>query len=230
MSQMQRHSHEYRRAIGTLLYVANGTRPDLSFDVSYLSHFLANPKRKQTAAVKYLIKYLNHSHDYCIVFRKSRKEALIFSDADFANNKVDRKSSSGLVVCIAGGPVEWRCKKQTVVATPSQQAEYIAMAIAMQEALWLCDILREINASDLYMVLCILTDSTAAINLAEKDIVNDNSKAVDVKYHCMKDVVKKGLVKLQYVASHDNLAYLLTKGLTGRKTQELCARIGLIIP
>ncbi|XP_066950813.1 uncharacterized protein [Macrobrachium rosenbergii] len=182
------------------------------------------------AAVKYLIKYLKHTRDYCIVFRKSGKEALIFSDADFANNKVDRKSFSGLVVCVAGGPVEWRCKKQTVVATSTQQAEYIAMAIAMQEALWLCGILRRSTPSDLCMVPCILADNTAAIKLAEKDIVNDNSKGVDVKYHFIKDVVKKGLVKLQYVASHDNLADLLTKGLTGRKTQELCARIGLIIP
>ncbi|XP_064111316.1 uncharacterized protein LOC135218796 [Macrobrachium nipponense] len=213
-----------------LLYVTNGTRPDMSFALSYLSKFLANPKRKQMAAVKYLIRYLKHTCDYCTVFRKNGKEALIFSDADFANNKVDRKSFSGLVVCIAGGPVEWRSKKQTVVATSTQQVEYIAMAVAMQEALWLCGILREINASDLSIVPWILADNTAAVNLAEKDIVNDNSKGVDVKYHFIKDVVKKGLVKLQYVAYHDNQANLLTKGLTGRKTQEFCARIGLIIP
>lgn len=220
---------KYRRAIGMILYVANGTRPDLSFPVSYLSQFLSSPKEKHMAAARHLMRYMKYTRDYCIVYRKCEGKLEIYSDADHANDKLDRKSFSGLVVLIAGGPVEWRCKKQTVVALSTQQAEYIAMAIAAQEALWLRNVFHEVGFK-IASKLCIKADNTSALSLAQKDITDDRSKAIDIKYHFIKDCIKKGLVSVMYVASRDNFADILTKSLTGRKTQEVSARMGLIIP
>ena len=220
----------YRRAIGMLLYVANGTRPDISFAVSYLSQFLSAPKRKHEAAVRHLMRYLKHTRDYCLVYRKTGNQIKVFSDADFANNKSDRKSFSGLVILLASGPIEWRCKKQTVVATSTKHAEYIAMAVATQECLWLKNVLLDLGFSNKYDQPCIFADNVSALSLAEKDEVDDRSKAIDIKYHFIKDCIKKRLVRVQYVTSRDNLADLLTKSLTGRKTQELSVKIGLTIP
>lgn len=220
---------EYRRALGMLLYVANGTRPDLSFCVSFLCQFASDPKNKHMAGVRHLMRYLKHTKDYCIVYKKTGGKLDIFSDADYANNKLDRKSFSGLLVMMAGGPIEWRCKKQTVVALSTQHAEYIAMAVAAQEALWLKNIFNDLGVAKMFQRPCIQADNTSALALAQKDIVDDRSKAVDIKYHFIKDVVKKKLIELKYVMSRDNLADILTKSLNGRKTQELAARMGLTI-
>ena len=218
--------YDYRKAIGMLLFVANCSRPDLSFAVSFLSQFCSNPSRKHWAAVKHLLRYLKGTASLCIIYHKCEKPAVIYSDADFASNKVDRKSFSGMVTLFAGGAVNWQCKKQTVVAMTTQESEYIALSISTRESLWLSGISRclKVKFYDQHVVMC---DNIAAITLASDDVIDDKSKAIDVRYHFVKDVLKKGLVKFMYVPSALNCADLLTKGLSGAKTQQLCSSINL---
>lgn len=141
---------------------------------------------------------------------------------------LDRKSFSGYVVILAGGVVSWKCQKQQTVALSTQEAEYVALSNAAKEAIWFGYFLTELGQGKyLGRHTIIHADNQSAIFLAENDEVSDRSKHIDLKHHFIKDAVKKGVIELQYVPSKDNVVDLLTKGLNGRRVQEILPKLGM---
>src|ERR1700678_3294264 len=131
---------DYRSAIGSLMYVAIGTRPDISFAVQHLSQFMSNPGPAHWTAVKRVFRYLNGTRSLGITFHKGREiEPLTYSDADWGSDQNDRKSISGYVFIMSAGPISWQSKKQPTIALSSMEAEYMAKSLAT----------RQINGYDL---------------------------------------------------------------------------------
>ena len=143
---------DYRQAVGCLLWIANGTRPDISYAVSQVSRFLEKPGPKHWKAVKRIIRYLVGSADLKIRYTHdsqgqhftegyfSGKLPGVMSsyvDADYATCKETRRSVTGYIFLLAGGPVSWNSRKQPSVALSTTEAEYMAAASAVQELVWL---------------------------------------------------------------------------------------------
>ena len=107
----------YRSAVGSLLYLATCMRPDIAFAVTTLGRFSSKPKKSHWIALKRILRYLKGTVKHRITFDGDTSESLLgnvcYSDADWAENKDDRKSTSGYMYLfrIAGGPVSWRNKK-----------------------------------------------------------------------------------------------------------------------
>src|SRR5882672_2175112 len=142
----------YREAIGSLMYVALGMWPNITFSVSFLLQFMQNPGRPHWEVVKRVFRYLRGTRDYSLVIGSSgclewtggSQDGLQgFCDADWASQE-HCHSTSGYVFTIDGGAMSWSSKKQGIVALSTTEAEYVSLTHAMKETLWLRAFLAEI--------------------------------------------------------------------------------------
>ncbi|GMG17193.1 unnamed protein product [Phytophthora fragariaefolia] len=120
-------SKPYRSLIGSLMYLACGTRPDISVAVAKLSRFLGNPGEKHWNSGIKVVKYFLKTKNIGILYDgASSSELVAYSDADWTGNRDDRRSVSGMMVMMCGAPVVWRSTFQKTVAQSSTEAEYMA--------------------------------------------------------------------------------------------------------
>jgi hypothetical protein len=116
----------YRKVVGSLMYTAVGTRPDIAFTVTALSQYLMGAGCAYWEQVKHVFRYLKGTRTLGITYGGGTNEIIGFSDADWGTGVDDRHSVSGYLFQINGGPVSWSSKKQHIVTLSSTEAEYIA--------------------------------------------------------------------------------------------------------
>jgi hypothetical protein len=220
--------HTYRKAVGCLLYVAGNTRADIANAVCLVSQFCENPVKGDWVNVKHILQYLKGTKGYSLNYQKTGKPVQVYTDSDWANNKVDAKSISGYVFILAGAAICWRSKKQRCVATSSTHAEYVAMYECVTEYEWLRDFLHELGQDKFMHKPCtIFADNMGAICIADSNAINDRSKHINVKYHYNRELMENGEIKFVYLRSNENVADLLTKSLTGPKTKDFAHKLGI---
>ncbi|KAG2775354.1 hypothetical protein Pcac1_g13982 [Phytophthora cactorum] len=138
----------FREAVGALMHLMNSTRPDIAFAVGYVSRFMENPQVEHWTAVKRIFRYLQGTKSHGIRFTPSKGvDFRGYSDADWAGDHSDRKSTSGYLFQVLGGPIPWGSKKQSSVSLSTSEAEYIALSLAIQEGKWVHKLLCEILAA-----------------------------------------------------------------------------------
>ncbi|GJR99897.1 putative ribonuclease H-like domain-containing protein [Tanacetum coccineum] len=120
--------HLYRSMIGSLMYLT-ASRPDIMFAVCACSRFQVTPKTSHLNAVKRIFKYLKGKPNLGLWYpRESSFDLEAFSDSDYAGANLDRKSTTGGCQFLGSRLISWQCKKQTIVATSTTEAEYVAAA------------------------------------------------------------------------------------------------------
>ena len=128
----------YQSMVGTLLYAATATRPDIAQAVGAVSKFNSCPTEAHVTAVKRIIRYLKGTINLGLMYNKSADHKLFgFSDADWAGDIDSRHSTTGNLFIMSGAAISWLSRKQPVVALSTTEAEYIALCTATQEAVWL---------------------------------------------------------------------------------------------
>ena len=154
----------YAAAIGSLMYAAVATRPDISHAVQKLSQFTSKFSQAHVTAVKRVFRYLNGTRNLGITYYPtSDTEILGFTDADWAQDISDRKSTSSYVFTLSGRAISWSSKKQTSVALSTMEAEFVALSHATKDAIWLRTLLTDLGfpPSGPIRILC---DNQAAID------------------------------------------------------------------
>ena len=220
--------HGYQNMIGSLLYAAITTRPDISFAVQTLSQFNTNPGPVHLTAVKRVFRYLRGTINLGIIYHSGPVTALeIFSDADWGNNPDSRHSITGYVSTFAGGAITWNSKKQPTVALSSMEAEYMALSSATREALWLRSILSELGF-DTSLPTHINVDNHGTISFAQNTGFHARSKHIDIRYHFIQENIACNKVSVSYIPTNENTADIFTKGLTRGKHDHLIDRLGMI--
>jgi hypothetical protein len=126
----------YQQALGSMMYLAVCTRPDVYFAMTYLSQFNTCFTREHWVLLKRVLKYLNTTKDVCIVYSQSNDQLEGFSDADCGGN-LERKSFSGFVFKLSGAAISWRCKKQRTVDLSTTEVDYMALSETAKEAIFL---------------------------------------------------------------------------------------------
>ena len=204
----------YRQAIGSLLYLACGTRPDLAYSSTFMSQFNEAHSEVHWRGVKHIFRYLKGTKHRKLKYRKTGKGLQIYSDADWGGDRTDRKSFSGYIMLLADAPVSWSSKKQPITALSSTEAEYVAMCHVAKEVLWMNNLLKEIcvNLASTPQTVCV--DNQGAIFLANNHVTSDRSKHIDIKYYFLRDLVAQNVIKFIHVKSEDNAADMLTKRTT----------------
>ncbi|KAG8955677.1 hypothetical protein FRC04_007668 [Tulasnella sp. 424] len=209
----------YINAVGALMYLAVATRPDISYTVAKLAQFNTCPGTAHWKAVKHLFRYLKHTIDLKLTYKPIEGDNQIsgevfrtYSDADHAGCLDTRRSTSGYFLKMGTGAVSWSSKKQTSVAWSSTEAEYIAASIAGQETIWMRGLLRElgfkINSPSLLLV-----DNQSAITVAKNPEHHGRMKHVDVRYHWIRQEIRRKNISIHYVPTGQNTADILTKPL-----------------
>ncbi len=219
----------YRQAIGSLMYLMIGSRPDIAFAIGKLSQHAENPSQENWVAVKRIFRYINGTKDFGILY--DGKESLItegHADADWAGCRMTRKSTSGNIFLLAGGAVCWRSKKQTCVATSTCEAEYIACCLAAKEAVWLSRLLADLNNSPIPEPITIYVDNDGAIDLAHNASINQKNKHIDIAYHFVRDCTLSNKVKLAHCDSGEQAADPLTKSLERVLHERLRSKQGVV--
>ena len=217
----------YMELLGAVLYVANSTRPDLSYSVSELSRYSSNPSEVHWKELNRILHYLNETQNHGLVFRGEKSPIIHgYVDASYARCPVTRKSRHGALLIHSGGAVDWRSKMQTVVATSSMEAEYIALCAAVKMAKWLQTCMVELFLSRQTKIV-IGMDNQSAMIFAEEQMVQDRSKHIDIKFHYTREQIQKGLIGLEYVPTNRLPADAMTKPLPQTKLRIFRKEMGI---
>lgn len=219
---------KYQSIIGSLMYLAISTRPDILHSVSKLAQFNSNPHEIHWNAAKHLLKYLNFTKKYVLFYkREPSKEFKGFVDADWGSDNWDRKSYSGFIFMMGeGSPICWESKKQSCIALSSTEAEYIAMCNATKEAVYLLRLFDEIGANEKYPIT-IYNDNQSAQKLIKNQVYHSRSKHIDMRYHYVREIFNQGIVNFEYQQTDEMCADILTKSLSKIKHSKFRSMIGL---
>ena len=146
----------YRAAVGSLMYLATGTRPDIAYAVSVVSQKLDSATVEDWNKVKRILKYLKGTVNFGILFRSDGvKNIEAFSDADYAQDVETRRSTSGAICKFAGGAVTWLSQKQRCIALSTTEAEIIAANEAAKDVIWLKRLFGDLtDLNDLPVLRC----------------------------------------------------------------------------
>ncbi|CAN1132933.1 Retrovirus-related Pol polyprotein from transposon TNT 1-94 [Linum perenne] len=148
----------YQRLVGKLIYLGH-TRPDISYSVGIVSQHMHNPNAEHMEMVLRILKYLKGAPGKGLLFRRSTQHDItVYTDASWAGELTDRRSTTGYCTYVWGNLVTWRSKKQDVVARSSAEAEYRAVALGIQEAIWLKRVLEELKV-DIQVPIQLFCDS-----------------------------------------------------------------------
>ena len=213
----------YREAIGSLMYAAIATHPDIAFAVSTLSRFLENPGEAHWQAVKHVFCYLAGMRDHALTYGAERHELLGYTDADRASQE-HRHTISGFTFLIDGGAVSWMSRKQELVTLSTAEAEYVAATHAVKECIWLHRLIGELFPS-LITQTTLHCNNQAALTLAVDDNYHARTKHIDICYHFICQCITRKAIDLVYCPTDDMTADILTKALPQWKV--ICHGLGL---
>ena len=218
---------KYMEITGTCIYAAISTRPDISHAVNKLASKMTQPTSEDMLAAKRVLRYLAGTRDIGLIFgshngsivgdsrgRSSQVqvEVCAYADADWANDKKDRRSITGWVAKLNGDAISWASKKQRIVALSTCEAELYAEAAAMQEVLWLRGLLKELGLQQ-QTGSVVYGDNQSAIAVSKNGVKGERTKHVDIKYHFVTENVVKGDIQLKWIQSKDQQADIFTKAL-----------------
>jgi len=219
-------AQRYMEIVGTLMYAAISTRPDIAHAVHYLASNMREPTELHMTAATRVLRYLAGTRSAGLIFGsrnagiigdsrghgKMQTDVCAWSDADWANDRKDRKSITGWVAKLNGDPISWSSKKQRIVAQSTCEAELYAEAAAIQEVLWLRGLISELGLH-VQMGSLVHGDNQSTITVSKNGVRSERTKHVDVKYHFITETVESGQVKLKWVPTAEQQADIFTKAL-----------------
>ncbi|GJT18960.1 ribonuclease H-like domain-containing protein [Tanacetum coccineum] len=220
--------HLYRSMIGSLMYLT-ASRPDIMFAVCACARFQVSPKTSHLLAVKRIFRYLKGKPSLGLWYSKdSPLELVAYTDSDYAGATLDRKSTTGGCQFLGNRLISWQCKKQTVVATSTTEAEYVAAASCCRQVLWIQNQLLDYGYN--FMNTVIYIDNTSTICIIENPVQHSKTKHIEIRHHFIRDCNAKKLIQMAKIDTQLNVADLLTKGFDAGRFQYLVSSIGMLNP
>ncbi|GJZ92963.1 putative ribonuclease H-like domain-containing protein [Tanacetum coccineum] len=212
-----------------LLMYLTTSRPDIMFPVCACARFQVSPKTSHLLAVKRIFRYLKGKPSLGLWYSKdSPLELVAYTDSDYAGATLDRKSTTGGCQFLGNRLISWQCKKQTVVATSTTEAEYVAAASCCGQVLWIQNQLLDYGYN--FMNTVIYIDNTSTICIIENPVQHSKTKHIEIRHHFIRDCNTKKLIQMAKIDTQLNVADLLTKGFDAGRFQYLVSSIGMLIP
>ena len=203
----------FRESVGSLMFLATVSRPDIAYAVNSVSRFLNNYSDDHWRAVKRILAYLLGTINHGIEFRGGGSKLVGYSDADYAGDVETRRSTTRYVFQLAGGPITWAGQRQKLVTLSTTQAEYVAASVTSREAIWLRKLLSDIGCPCVGATV-IFVDNQSAIRLVRNPELHKRTKHIDIRYHYIREKVEEKKLKVMYVQTEQQKADIFTKALT----------------
>lgn len=206
---------KYMSLVGSLLYLAMSTRPDIAYAASFLSRYMASPTENHFSAALQVLRYLKTTRTYGLVYgtdqSSTARQLVAYSDSNFAGDREDSISTYGFTFQYNGAAVAWRSKKQDGVAHSTAEAEYVAASNTSREARWFRKLMADCDISG---PITVCMDNTAALKYVEENAYTPKTRHIAVHYHAAIQAATRESVTYKYVESKENLADIFTKPLT----------------
>jgi hypothetical protein len=217
----------FREVVGGLMYIANGTRPDISYSTNILAQVASNPGHVHWEAAKHLVRYLKGTRNHHLTYGGGVTGLYGYTDASHASQDLNWKSMSGYAFMVNGGAVSWSAKKQPIIALSTTESEYIAMTHATKELLWIRSFLSEVFRP-LQFPIQLFADNQSAIAMAKNDSFHPRTKHIAIRYHFIRHHVTHNHLSLSWIDTHSNCADLFTKVLDKAKTSAFAQGLGIL--
>lgn len=218
----------YPTLVCKLLYIATCTRPDIAYAVRELSRFMHNHGEQHWKAALHVLRYLKGTKGYGIIYGNVDNPYPLFksfTDSDWAMGE-KRRSITGYIIMMGGGPISWASKQQAVVALSSAEAEYIAISFTARQVLWLRSLSKELSFPQPHASV-IFCDNRAAVFSALDPKSHSRLKHIDIRFHFVRHIVNGRIVDVVHISGTYNIADVLTKGLDRATHTKWITMIGL---
>ncbi|GJU65791.1 putative ribonuclease H-like domain-containing protein [Tanacetum coccineum] len=201
--------HMYRSMIGSSMYLTS-LRPDIMFAVCACARYQVNPKVSHLHAMKRIFKYLKGQPKLGLWYPKDSPFDLVaYTDSDYAGASLDRKSTTGCCQFLRCRLISWQCKKQTVVANSTTEAEYVAALSCCRQVLWIQNQLLDYGYN--FMHTKILIDNNSTICMIKNLVFHSKTKHIEIRHHFIRDCNEKKLIQMVKIHTYKNVVDLLTK-------------------
>ncbi|GJS22121.1 putative ribonuclease H-like domain-containing protein [Tanacetum coccineum] len=218
--------HLYRSMIGSLMYLT-ASRPDIMFAACACSRFQVTPKTSHLNAVKRIFWYLKGKPKLGLWYpRVSSFDLEAYSDSDYAGANLDRKSTTRGCQFLDRRLISWQCKKQTIVATSTTEAEYVAAANCCGQVLWIQNQMLDYRSN--FMNTKIYIDNESIICIVKNPVFHSKTKHIKIRHHFIRDAYEKKLIQVLMILTDDNVGDLLTKAFDVSRFNFLIVNIGMI--
>jgi hypothetical protein len=214
----------YRQLVGSLVYLTV-TRPDIAHAVHLVSQFLSAPHSTHYAAVIHILRYIKGTMFHGLHFSAhSTLNLCAYSDADWAGDPTDRRSTTGFCFFLGDSLISWRSKKQHIVSRSSTEAEYCALADTTSELLALHWLLEDMGLthSSPTVIHC---DNRSAIQIAHNDVFHERTKHIEIDCHLVRHHLFAGMLRLLPVSSSDQTADIFTKTFPPGRFRDLVSKL-----
>jgi hypothetical protein len=210
---------------GAITYLSSVTRLDLALSVGQIQRAMAAPTVEHLAAAQNILRYVSGTLDYTLELG-GNLDIDAHVDSAFADDKQTGRSTNGFVITLGIGAVSWSSKRQSLVTLSTTEAEYVAASSAAREVVWLTTLLRELG---IYAgTVPLHCDNQGAIDLAKLIRYRPRTKHIGARFHYVRECVDTGIIDLQYISTHDQLADALTKPMSGPAIRHFADRTGLV--
>ena len=204
----------HREAVGSLMWLSTMTGPEISNAVRAVACHSHNPTDWHWKTVLKIMAYLHGTRGTGLTFaRGSGLDLTAYSDADYADKSNDWRSASGTVIILGGAAVSWASSTQRCVTLSTAEAEYVVMGEGVKEALFTGAVLYFICPELTGSCVQVFEDDQGVIALAENPLSSARSKHIDVRFHFVRKLLRAKKMDIQFVASEEQHADILTKSL-----------------
>ena len=204
-----------REAVGSLMWLSTVTRPDITNAVRAVARYAHEPTERLWQAITKIISYLSGTKSLVITYvRGSGLSLNVYADADYAIKENDRRSVSGMALTLGGTVVSHASTTQRVVSLSTSETEYIAAGDGVKEALFVRAVLSFIAPETCGASINVLEDNQGTKALIENHLSSARSKHIDVRFHFIRELFKARKISVEYVASAEQRADILTKALS----------------
>ena len=224
----QDRSNTYASLIGSLMFIAVATRPDIVFAIFRLAAYTAIPNLEHWSAAKRILRYLSGTRHEGITYHPTEDDSQPmvtgFADASFVSHK-DMTSITGYIFMAADGAITWASKKQKSVTLSTTEAEYMCLADATREAAWLQNLYRELGRE--ISPTKIYGDNQSALAIAKNPQYHKCTKHFDIKHHYIREKINDNSIVVEYCPTEDMTADIFTKPLPKAKFQKHKGELGV---
>eukprot|EP00924_Labyrinthula_sp_SR-Ha-C_P015809 snap_masked-scaffold_4-processed-gene-9.28-mRNA-1 protein AED:1.00 eAED:1.00 QI:0/-1/0/0/-1/1/1/0/256 len=220
-----------QKIVGELSYIANCSRPDISFAVNFIARNLQTDKMGLLRMSRRILRYLINTRHFSIKVKREEKFNIkALSDTSFADSIEDKyKSTGGFIIYMGNVLISWKCKKMKWISTSSGVSEYLALHMLVKEVIHLSYILQEgfridIDCPEVYC------DSKVARDFSRGEAPANATRYLGTKYFMIQQTTEEELINLKEVSTENNTADLFTKSLDKIKFEKfrndfLCSSI-----
>jgi hypothetical protein len=215
----------YAETVGMLLYLTTCTRPDMAFAVDLLARFISKPREEHWVRVTRVLHYLKQTAECGIVYGLDDAPLEGYADSDYAVDPDKRRSTGGYMFVMAGGAISWGSKLLPTVPTSTMEVEYMATGNAAKEALWIRKVMETLCGMAVSVQM--YSDSAGALAQMHNPVGHQKATHIDVLHHFLRERVARGEVKVDYIATEDMVADVLTKAFGKTQHEKFSKAMGL---